>query len=306
MTEPALTDAVEAVLAGVAPADAARVSGVAEIEIGPAVERFLAAGRAVLAREADPWWYVRIDTTDVRTMVLAVERALADAPATWWFLRKHDGVEHVRLRVRPRSEADGLAPLLADLGATTELVYEPEVALFGGPEGMEASHDLFHADSSMLARWWARHTDDEGDLRTVSLAVIDRMVLLAGLDGYERWDLWQRVATLRPWPEGMLRPAVERNRDAAGRLLAQDWSTLADRLGEPVADEWVATLARPARQLAALDRAGALGRGLRSVLATHVTFHWNRLGFSAAVQAGLARLASEATAPQADASGSSR
>jgi hypothetical protein len=47
-------------------------------------------------------------------------------------------------------------------------------------------------------------------------------------------------------------------------------------------------------QLADLNRAGTLRRGLREILAYHVIFHWNRSGLPARTQALLAHAAQQA------------
>src|SRR5438477_621770 len=65
---------------------------------------------------------------------------------------------------------------------------------------------------------------------------------------------------------------------------------LGDGAAYAVLEDWTVELARSGGELAAAARRGELRRGLRAILATHVVFHWNRLGLSGAVQAGLAHL----------------
>jgi Flp pilus assembly protein CpaB len=56
----------------------------------------------------------------------------------------------------------------------------------------------------------------------------------------------------------------------------------------------VAGLEEGAGALTDAAQAGRLTLGLRSVLARHITFHWNRMGFSAGQQAIWSRAAREA------------
>jgi thiopeptide-type bacteriocin biosynthesis protein len=79
--------------------------------------------------------------------------------AAWWFIRK---APCWRLRLQP-----GPAAALTDMKAAVESVldevmaaglierwwesiYEPESAAFGGAEGMDIAHALFHADSRCI------------------------------------------------------------------------------------------------------------------------------------------------------------
>ena len=72
--------------------------------------------------------------------------------ASWWFIRK--GPQwHVRLE-SPRDDLTAhLASALTASGearSVTGGVYEPETTRFGGPDGMDAAHRIFAADSSSL------------------------------------------------------------------------------------------------------------------------------------------------------------
>jgi thiopeptide-type bacteriocin biosynthesis protein len=267
--------------------------------------------------ELDPdamrWEYWRIevpeDVAAARRLVATelaplLERLAAEGTAEqWWFLVKHDGQPHVRLRLRARGAAltgrtaPAIEAALAALrvsgrvSAWCTVVYEPETALFGGCEGTRLSHALLHRDSRAACRWLGGER-----AHTVEASVVAVRALLNGaeLDVFEQGDVWSRVASHRPLPADRLGPVMARNRDAVGRLYLARAAQVRDLLGDGAAyavlEDWTAELARSGRELAAAARRGELGRGLRAILATHVVFHWNRLGLSGAVQAGLAHL----------------
>jgi thiopeptide-type bacteriocin biosynthesis protein len=61
---------------------------------------------------------------------------------------------------------------------------------------------------------------------------------------------------------------------------------------------WLAAFINAGRQLGDAAVTGTLDRGLRSILAQIVIFHWNRLGLSAHSQGILAHAAKAATLPR--------
>lgn len=216
----------------------------------------------------------------------------------WWFLVKDDGVPHVRLRLLGREPgltartAPAIEAALASLRRAGRVrrwctvPYEPEVILFGGPEGTRLSHVLLHRDSRAAARWLAG-----GHARIEEASVIAIRALLAGaeLDIFEQGDVWARVASQRP---AVADRRGARAGAATGRLYLAGPDEVRALLGTGEAyaalEDWAVDLHRSGQELAAAARRGELGRGLRAILATHVIFHWNRLGLPAAAQAALA------------------
>ncbi|HEY7202382.1 MAG TPA: thiopeptide-type bacteriocin biosynthesis protein [Candidatus Dormibacteraeota bacterium] len=271
------------------------------------VEAYLAAGgRALASQDTVRWKYWRIEVTgdaaDARRLVADLAPLLDHltrdgSTGQWWFLVKDDGTPHVRLRLLGREPglSDRAAPAIeSELAAACRsgrlrgwctVPYEPEVALFGGPEGMRLSHALLHRDSRAAARWLAA-----GHARTEEASVVAIRGLLVGaeLDIFEQGDVWARVASQRPLAPGRPAPGP----GAIGWLYAAGPDELRALLGDGeaygAAVDWAVELHRSGEELAAAARRGDLGRGLRAILATHVIFHWNRAGLSAAAQASLA------------------
>ncbi|MFP1626414.1 hypothetical protein ACLB9X_14840 [Streptomyces sp. 5K101] len=66
--------------------------------------------------------------------------------------------------------------------------------------------------------------------------------------------------------------------------------------GQPLAPiaEWITGMERGGVALADAARDGRLTLGTRSILARHVIFHWNRMGFTARQQAIWSRAARQA------------
>ncbi|UGQ13570.1 methyltransferase, FxLD system [Yinghuangia sp. ASG 101] len=247
----------------------------------------------------------------VATYLLPVLDASADGdPPRWSFLRKHP---HWRLRHPPpsnrrtrRDQRTELAVVLDQLTAKglvtgwTPSLHEPEATAFGGPDGMNVAHDLFHHDSRAVllrngCRPAATSTQQLGR-RELALLLPSVMMRAAGLDWYEQGDTWARVAAHRlPEPVTRTEP-TDRARTAARRLMTVDAGPTSRLVtGGALADlgSWVAAFHDAGRHLAALNRDGHLHRGLRAVIAHHVLFHWNRLGLAAALQHALSTLAME-------------
>ncbi|MER5886434.1 methyltransferase, FxLD system [Streptomyces sp. NPDC001941] len=212
--------------------------------------------------------------------------------AAWWFMNKQPW----KLRVRTTGdETPTLWAALSELVRDDQVrqwiptIYEPETLAFGGTEGMEAAHELFHADSHHLLTYPVQ-TGHLGRRETAVLLVSATM-RAAGLDWYEQGDVWDKVAAERPTP-----PILASELDAAMHcLLTVDARTLCREDGPLHGHaDWVRAFARAGTALAVLNHEGRLRRGLRAVLAHHLIFHFNRAGLPLEDQSALSNLARKA------------
>lgn len=307
-----LTASVLRVLAG-DPLDAtatAAAVGLDPTDLADAVDTYHAAGRNALERHADDRWHqVRVTFPDWDTAETAAAHTLGPrlghlenlgALDGWWFLRKHPCW---RLRFL-RPDLDAVHHVLDDLAAAGTLtrwqptVYEPETAAFGGPAGIDAAHDLFCLDSRGVLDHLRQPQPAALGRRELSLLLLGGLLHTAGLDWFERGDVFTRVAQTRPATgdpradalvgpiRGLLAapPAAHHNLFAAGGPAAY-------------AAPWLTAYITAGQRLADAATTGSLHRGLRAVIAHIVIFHWNRLGFPAHVQGILARAAAEAFLP---------
>ncbi len=313
--------AVRAVLAGTDLLSVAASHRTHPADLTDAVDVFLAAGEAVLAtqRDATGWLQVRIEFTDwdsaegVGTTVLgpALEQFdAAETTAAWWFIRK---APCWRLRCLPgprRAVADVRSALgdvldgLVTSGAARrwwETRYEPEVAAFGGPTGIAVAHQLFHADSVGVLAYF-RRMDTPGALpqllpprREVSLLLCNGLFSAARLEWYERGDVWDRVAAMRPLPATVPLPATIRLAEDLNHLFSIDTAPASGLFGSSgplaAAADWADAFHGAGHRLGVAAAAGTLTRGLRDALAYHVIFHWNRMGLPDRTQAILAHSA---------------
>jgi thiopeptide-type bacteriocin biosynthesis protein len=221
--------------------------------------------------------------------------------ASWFFIRK---APRWRVRYLPDGSSSQAAVHVTDslralkreghIDDVTEVVYEPEVHAFGGPEGMGVAHRLFHADSrNLLAQlagterqWLTRHR------REVAILLNTAMLRAAGLDWFEQGDVWARVASHR---EQLQRPTTRQ----ADALLASLQILMSADIpivtgGGPrhgITPAWASEFSAAGDELAKLSAAGLLHRGLRAVLAHHIIFAWNRHGLPHDVQARLSSVA---------------
>jgi protein-L-isoaspartate(D-aspartate) O-methyltransferase len=220
----------------------------------------------------------------------------------WWFLRKQPW----RLRYRPRdASATAVEELLEELAADGRInswargIYEPETRAFGGQNGMDVAHLLFHQDSRYLLTRGAQHDAAALGQRETTVLLCSAMMRAAGLDWYEQGDVWDKVAELRPTKSGRVPPDRTHNlAPAMCRLMTVNARALARPAGPLAGHEgWVDAFEQAGSDLAELVRYGRLTRGLRSVVAHHVIFHANRAGLTAQDQSTLAALALDTVFP---------
>ncbi len=136
-----------------------------------------------------------------------VSRAMESGAAVrWFFLRYNDPQNHLRVRfggepARLRAVVDWLPELLDPLLRDGRIskwqldTYEREVERYGGPEAMEISEGIFHADSEAVL---AALEELEGDRGTdwrwrLALMGIDRLLSDFGFDLAMRRDLMARL-----------------------------------------------------------------------------------------------------------------
>jgi protein-L-isoaspartate(D-aspartate) O-methyltransferase len=219
----------------------------------------------------------------------------------WWFVRKQPW----KLRFRTEDpDATAVSDVLEKLAADGRLIswtrgiYEPETLAFGGLEGMEIAHELFHHDSRYLLTRAASPRPVPLGERESAVVLCSVLLRAAGLDWFEQGDVWAKVAELRPAELGPVPPErADELAAAMHRLMTVNTRALADPAAAgPLTgyDGWIAAFERAGQALVDLTRRGRLERGLRAVAAHHIIFHANRAGLSLADQAAMAALAKTA------------
>ncbi|WP_433498550.1 thiopeptide-type bacteriocin biosynthesis protein [Sphaerimonospora sp. CA-214678] len=257
-----------------------------------------------------PWHQINIafpDWTDAENAAathLAPLLAAAEDEgllAAWFYIRK---APSWRVRYLPIGDASQAhAHLHRRLEALTnaghiddvkQVVYEPETHAFGGVEGMQVAHRLFHADSRHLLTYLAdaRRPPGTDQRRELSILLCGLLLRAARLDWYEQGDVWARVADHRDLPDRVPADRLRSLQDGMRRLMSVDPTSLMRENGPlAFAAEWAHAFTSAGRDLAVLASGGALQRGLRAVLTHHVIFTWNRFGLPFTTQAVLATTA---------------
>ncbi|KPI21871.1 Thiopeptide-type bacteriocin biosynthesis domain containing protein [Actinobacteria bacterium OK074] len=306
-----IEDAVLAVLGGAPVGEAARAADTAPGDLSEAIERYRAAGRAALRTQPSGWHQVNVRFADYPTAERAFRAHLAPAlrtgpVGTWWFVRKHP---HWRLRYHPAPWAtpeDAASQVTEALdssvssGVTKDwrsVPYEPETVAFGGMEGLALAHDLFHTDSVGVLDYLRLTADgNKGmtDAKATSLLAMTLMMRAARLEYGEQGDVWGRVEEGRPLSGDVTPEQVSGMVEPMRRLLLTDARAHLDSGALAPVRPWIEGLETSGRALAEAADAGRLGLGVRGVLARHVIFHWNRMGFTARQQSIWSRAAREA------------
>jgi thiopeptide-type bacteriocin biosynthesis protein len=300
------------VLAGTDLHIAAASIGMAPADLDDAVQTYRAAGLTALERRADQEWYqVRVQFPDWNTAESVATAELgprldelqaSGALSGWWFVRKHP-CWRLRMHHADTTAVDRRLDELTDTRTLTRwwpTIYEPETAAFGGPGGMETAHELFCADSRGVLDY-LRHPTPALGRRELSVLLISALLRTAGLDWFERGDVFHRVAQLRPAPASADTGRIETLTGNVRTLLAlpTEGSALFAADGPAAyAEPWLTAFETAGHQLGAAAADGQLDRGVRAVLTHLIIFHWNRLGISATAQSILARAAATATLPR--------
>ncbi|KAA2265109.1 hypothetical protein F0L68_05465 [Solihabitans fulvus] len=165
--------------------------------------------------------------------------------------------------------------------------------------GLDTIHDLFCADSNG-ALAYLRHDTPSLGRRELSVLLLSGLLHAAGLDGFERGDVFDKVSRLRPAPTDADADAPRIEHLAKDvRVLLSIPDLLTSELftiGGPVshAAPWLAAFQAAGRRLGDAAARGRLDRGVRAILTHVVIFHWNRFGLSATSQGILARAATAA------------
>ncbi len=282
-------------------------------DLDDAVATYQAAGLAALERRADDTWYqVRVQFTDwaaaetvaATTLGPALDQLRTDEAVTgWWFLRKHP-CWRLRLLHADATAVDRVLDELTGAGVLSRwwpTVYEPETAAFGGLTGIDIVHELFCADSAGVLDYLRQDTPGLGR-RELSILLLSGLTHAAGLDTFERGDVFDRVARLRPAPTDADAERMDTLVENVRLLLSI--TDLADSElftpSGPVAHAapWLTALCAGGERLGHDAAAGRLERGLRAILTHVVIFHWNRFGLSATSQGILASAAATALLPR--------
>jgi thiopeptide-type bacteriocin biosynthesis protein len=307
-----VADAVLAVLAGGDLTQIAAASGMDPGDLTDAAQAYHTAGTIALERrETSRWHQVRVrpggQQPPDRALATVVGPLLDNltacgGAARWWYMNKPPGWR-IRLRdIQPDAASDLFDGLTASgtITAWETAIYEPETAAFGGPTGMEIAHDLFCDDtSSYLA--YLRQNKPQLEHHQISVLLVNAMLAAAGLDQYERGDIFVRVAAMRPRPApgtiaqlaqlvGQLRALLALPAGVTSELFSGSGNSAA-------AARWHEGFTDAGRRFAVASSGASLSRGLRAVLAHTVIFHWNRLGLTATTQTALALAASQALLP---------
>jgi thiopeptide-type bacteriocin biosynthesis protein len=172
-------------------------------------------------------------------------------------------------------------------------IYEPEEASFGGPTGTDIAHALFCADTRHISSY-LRQPSPEVGRKEVSILLCTALQSAAGLDPFERGNLWNSVAELRPLPSNTSPGRLEVMTGQIRPLVDPGTASFTWTGPGAFAAPWAASFRDAGRSLGEAAAAGLLNRGIRHILTHLVIFHWNRLGLPSTTQAFLSRAARQA------------
>lgn len=308
----AIEQAILAVLTGTPISEAAAWMCSSPQYLAQAVDMYRTAGQAVL--DARPWldnWHqMTVEFADYRAaepvFLAYLLPALREATNTglvkaWWFSRAYPCWQLQIASSSDTSDEAATASVTAALNSAASwgvvnrwrsASYDPETTAFGGPDGMNIAHGLFHADSNGVLDFLHRLRGDGSgllDAKATSLIVISRFLRAAGQDWHGQGDVWSRVEAKNPMPDNASADCVFGTTERFHELLAADTAPFPTAYG-PLT-EWIYALEQCGQALSHATHEGQLDVDIRGVLAEHIIFHWNRMGFTTHQQAIWARAA---------------
>ncbi|MFE1957633.1 thiopeptide-type bacteriocin biosynthesis protein [Streptomyces sp. NPDC059479] len=167
----------------------------------------------------------RAEITALAKLAPLLRAAEDEGALTAWFIVRKQPCWRVRYQPTTDGQSrigQGLDGLKTEghIERWTEIIYEPEVHAFGGPEAMASAHRLFHRDSRSIIDFLQSEVGQHR--RETSLMLCSLMMRSAGLDWYEQGDVWARVAAHRHLPSGAEPDARDQLHTAVRRLLSVD------------------------------------------------------------------------------------
>ena len=252
------------------------------------------------------WLYVKIyggsaildDILVSDVLSLAEELKRRQLIVRWFFVRYSDPDYHLRLRYESANEevssevfsivTKTFAPLLRErLIWSVQLdTYEREIERYGGPEGMSASEDIFHADSdAVLSILLAIRAEDSDARWRAALVGVDRLFSDLKLDSRDRQHLCSRLTHYLQLEFGF----DDRSRKWVANVYRTEGSELAAMLGEGTESSFASSSlkslwsARSARIASAVEqlRLSATANRLKATLGdlatTYAHMHVNRV-----------------------------
>ncbi len=267
--------------------------------------------RAAIASPAlqpgDGWLYLKVYPSPMAgeavllDLLAPLARRLEDERAIvrWFYIRYWDPDPHVRLRLRGAPEvlrARVLPAILAELDgahaeglvARTQIdTYEPEVIRYGGPAALDACEELFAHDSAAVIdalRELREHASGPTGLGLACAMGIDALLEDFRLDVEARLSLATEIRNAYrdelATTDEAVHEIARRYRQSARALSDLLSPTPSDERGRRLRELWrargAASIARRA-ELRDLDKRGELVEPLRSVIASLLHMHANRM-----------------------------
>lgn len=259
--------------------------------------RATGADRPLVYPPSSEWLYAEIycGSVDVdKVLVVLAEHLAAWQLHRWFFMRYETTGWHLRLRLHgdPGYLLGTVLPTLRQLLDQDELAgrisrwtlesYRPEVERYGGPEGLEVCHDIFHADSDAFLRLAVADCIDDPDLRwQLALRAGHDLLIALGLDLPHRLRLVETARDRFRWEHEVDRPFLDavgdqyrQHRGLVDDVLAPDWSPVPG-VAEALAER-AERIAAAATRLDSLWAEGRLNRPLTGIAPSLLHLSLNR------------------------------
>ncbi|WP_188383353.1 thiopeptide-type bacteriocin biosynthesis protein [Ornithinibacillus halotolerans] len=272
------------------------------------VETYMLGGREAIEKVAKSldWIYFRVTLGELKAhyflshYYLPILEKLDLDQNNWWYIEKYDeGGVHLRIRILATLEQLNDILLLEKhikavkgVKHVNRLIYEPELRIFGGKNGLELAHDFFSADSKFITKWYEIREGNLSGLKGLSLFFIRKLLVSSYLDPFEQWDVWNNIYSQRCYI-----PDENLNLDYFNNWLGKIYQIEEEHIDNlfPTKQEqeciknYLNFLNDFGKRLYTDYQNGEIQRGVRAFLSAVILFHWNRIGLDYYTQAGISR-----------------
>lgn len=209
----------------------------------------------------------------------------------YWYMNKQYKNAQIRLRVKNENiEYDNLYKVICNeiTGNCKKFIYDPEIYLFGGEEGVDIAHNIFCLTTETV-NLMSDVKNKKNNIIFIYLWISKIIVENIADDRFEQWDCWKRLQHQRSF-NGRLNEKLLKNNIQRFKTIKS--CTVCDvipvlnyiNVDYKIFDKIIIELKDEMRKLKDLHYEGRLDRGIRSIAPILLIFIWNIMGFTSNMQ----------------------
>lgn len=220
-----------------------------------------------------------------------IRRIMNNHGYQYWYMNKQYNNAQIRLRVK--DENIGYDDLYNEIsgeiiGKCKKFIYDPEVFLFGGEEGIDIAHKIFCLITEII-NLLSNVKDKKNNLIFIYLWISKILVEHIADDSFEQWDCWKRLQHQRKFIGKLNNELLEKNIQTFKSIKACTEKDVCEiinfiNVDYEVFSEIIIQIKIEIGKMKDLHYEGKLCRGIRSIAPALLIFIWNMVGFTSNMQ----------------------